>query len=737
MAKRVVVVDPAKPVLKNLKATGTNWELCAICQNVSKEALQSPANATKGTGAGYKSLATHLQAFAELNEVPIELIQRLDEGNGIEMTLTDRSAKWHKTCRLKYNQIKLDRVRKKAEKGDSGASSSVTGSTRASFDSRIDQKEQICFVCEKPSDSSGAGLHNASTYDIDSKVRKCALELEDSVLLAKLAAGDMIALEAKYHSKCLAGLYNKTRAARNESKDNNPDECLHGIAFAELVSYMDEMRNEEGVAPIFRMTDLAFLYKERLEQLGVSLHEGRIHTTRLKLRLLSVFPDLVTYTEGRNTLVTFDHVIGSALRQVCDYDSEAMHLAKAAEIVRKDIFGSNYSFNGSFSRDCQQQSVPKSLQALVSIILEGPNIKHQSAVSGSAATLTASQLLVFNCVKRSSTAKTTTTRHNPDRETPLPLYVALKIHSATRNRSLVDTLFSLGMCVSYDRLLQITADVANGVCQQFTMDGVVCPPKMRQGLFTTAAVDNIDHNPSSATAKGSFHGTGISLFQHPTHDFAGNDRGVVVLHQEKASSKRVVPLPASYSQVPPVVAKATHLFAPKVDGPCTESSSEALDQYADIQGNWLRKVESAARENATNKEWLSWSAYHASIQQDILPPSAIGGLLPLFMDSAHSLAMIKHAMNVISAAVRHLNPSQVPVMTADQPLFSLAKQVQWIWPDRFGENHFVIMLGGLHIEMATLKVKQCLYVIYCQYTSSCNNVDSCVLKILLQYCYVM
>ena len=47
------------------------------------------------------------------------------------------------------------------------------------------------------------------------------------------------------------------------------------------------------------------------------------------------------------------------------------------------------------------------------------------------------------------------------------------------------------------------------VCEQFTIDGIVCPPKLRSKLFTTAAVDNIDHNPSSATAKSSFQGTGI------------------------------------------------------------------------------------------------------------------------------------------------------------------------------------------------------------------------------------
>ena len=78
----------------------------------------------------------------------------------------------------------------------------------------------------------------------------------------------------------------------------------------------------------------------------------------------------------------------------------------------------------------------------------------------------------------------------------------------------MDTLFNLGLCISYDRLLQLTSDLANGICQRFRMEDVVYPPKLRQGLFTTAAVDSIDHNPSSATSKDSFHGTGILLVQH-------------------------------------------------------------------------------------------------------------------------------------------------------------------------------------------------------------------------------
>ena len=64
--------------------------------------------------------------------------------------------------------------------------------------------------------------------------------------------------------------------------------------------------------------------------------------------------------------------------------------------------------------------------------------------------------------------------------------------------------------------------------------------------------------------------------------------------------------------------------------------------------------------------------------------------------------MIKHSFCVIKSAVEHLNLGQTPVLTFDQPLYALAKQIQWTWTDDYGEHNFVIILGGLHIEMAAL-----------------------------------
>jgi len=57
----------------------------------------------------------------------------------------------------------------------------------------VDLKDAICIFCDQPAHSEG--LHNASTYEIDRRVHQYALNLQDTVLLAKLAVGDMIAMK--------------------------------------------------------------------------------------------------------------------------------------------------------------------------------------------------------------------------------------------------------------------------------------------------------------------------------------------------------------------------------------------------------------------------------------------------------------------------------------------------------------------------------------------------------------
>ena len=62
----------------------------------------------------------------------------------------------------------------------------------------------------------------------------------------------MIALEAKYHRKCYIDLYTLHRALVGQQNEENGSGTLHGIAFAELVTYIrDVCTEEEGLVPIF------------------------------------------------------------------------------------------------------------------------------------------------------------------------------------------------------------------------------------------------------------------------------------------------------------------------------------------------------------------------------------------------------------------------------------------------------------------------------------------------------
>ena len=107
-------------------------------------------------------------------------------------------------------------------------------------------------------------------------------------------------------------------------------------------------------------------------------------------------PGLQCYNKGRDVYFAFRGDVRFALHKAHeqDCDEEAMHLAKTAAIVHKDMLTSKYS---SFESDCQAKSVPASVLSLFKMILYGTNIEEQECSSGKVqATLTISQLLQYN-----------------------------------------------------------------------------------------------------------------------------------------------------------------------------------------------------------------------------------------------------------------------------------------------------------------------------------------------------
>ena len=91
--------------------------------------------------------------------------------------------------------------------------------------------------------------------------------------------------------------------------------------------------------------------------------------------------------------------------------------------------------------------------------------------------------------------------------------------------------------------------MANTPIDQFDKEGVVVPLNLRCGLFTSGAVDNVDVNPSSATAISAFHGTATSISQHV------NDNNLVITREVPhvlSTEKRLKKLPENYTYIKPV-----------------------------------------------------------------------------------------------------------------------------------------------------------------------------------------
>jgi len=181
-----------------------------------------------------------------------------------------------------------------------------------------------------------------------------------------------------------------------------------------------------------------------------------------------MLPNLKSTSQGKNVMVSFDDDIGCTIQKACDHDyysdCDAMHLVQAAKSVRKQMFLHKYSFNGLFSEENQQNVVP---QSLINMILEGPNIEHQSQLIN-AADKTASnsicQLMIFNSVKNARNMNSSAHANQKHMyEMPVPLYIAMKIHTMTCSRNLIDTLFSLGICVSYDRFFEFDIDISSAL----------------------------------------------------------------------------------------------------------------------------------------------------------------------------------------------------------------------------------------------------------------------------------
>lgn len=196
---------------------------------------------------------------------------------------------------------------------------------------------------------------------------------------------------------------------------------------------------------------------------------------------------------------------------------------------------------------------------------------------------------------------------------------------------------------------------------------------MTPGFFTTLAIDNIDHNPSSNTSIDSFHGTSISVFQHSTdEDFHQN---LKLRYTSGSDEKKKLPapkLPAAYTSVFPTPAlKPEAPIIPKAQKPVQLKSVNGSPSTF-LQDNWLESQSKITRnpDEETCPKKLSFAAYFSEnpiISNEVKVYR--NELLPLLNENVDSHAMVRHCMLYAQRLTEHLNNDQHVVLVGDQRLF--------------------------------------------------------------------
>ena len=155
-----------------------------------------------------------------------------DKANLVE-AFQENDAVFHKSCIAEFNKQKLSRKRKHQETFDDEEERSsnkenirpleICNRTSRSTEPKNDLKT-VCFFCG--ANHRKQKLHQCLTLEVHQKVKRIAKELGDTNILSRLCEGDMVALGARYHLKCLAGFYNQYRSHERIECGNSDDDAI-------------------------------------------------------------------------------------------------------------------------------------------------------------------------------------------------------------------------------------------------------------------------------------------------------------------------------------------------------------------------------------------------------------------------------------------------------------------------------------------------------------------------------
>ena len=173
-----------------------------------------------------------------------------------------------------------------------------------------------------------------------------------------------------------------------------------------------------------------------------------------------------------------------------------------------------------------------------------------------------------------------------------------------------------------------------------------------------------------------------------------------------SQSKKLAALPSEYTKVKPLI--IDHHTDQKLWAPLPSCNFNDFTEFIEVstafveEVRWLKEVNNISRTRSSETSTLisGRAQHHATFKRGPDYPPGINTILPLLRDKVNTLKMQSHIMILNINSTKVLNPSQTPVDVSDCPVYALTKELQWRYPNKFG-NYFSLM-GSLHIEQSLL-----------------------------------
>ena len=380
-------------------------------------------------------------------------------------------------------------------------------------------------------------------------------------------------------------------------------------------------------------------------------------------------------------------------------------MLKAGKLIRNAILchKPNYDFaTQQFNPGTQEKSVPHLLKALAGFILF--TAAESDQIVDTQATLTISQLFMSNAKKTRSSVTSSKTRKSKLQETPLSIYVLLQVYHVTKSMKLVQMLYEMGIGVTPCRLSEVLDDVGFAISEQYRLENLVLPPRLNKNEFTSGHIDNVDVRTTATHAQSEFHGTAFTLIQANCRQ---RQRIPMAPAFYPSAPNRKLTLPLSYTNVEVSMLNIKNVKLKPL--PLQQRQAEPHPHDATlfpsaiaVQKLWVQNVEDHLNGKVVDKDsTVPWSSFFAdrSIKENrhLSAEPVTKLLLPVLDETFCTLSTITHALKVLIAITKRVNPNQIAMAIFDCPPYGIARSAQMVDP-ALGRGVVHMELGGLHVE---------------------------------------